>query len=295
MTLFSRALLALDMSETDGSLLRYFAYLQPFIDVRQIYFVHIIPDFIVPQKEDAAFQRLFNPEFPIDEKMRAEIAEAIKDSFEDRKNLGLTIEVIEGKPYEKLLHWTQVKDIDLLVTGLKKVSEGSGITPRRVARHSQCNILFVPTDAPAKTQHILVPTDFSDNSLRALHVAIELSRELEGAKITLLHVVDLPSESYYLRTPPERGFTAMLHDVAQETFNKLMIEHNISKESLQFVILDNYYINIATHIAEYSDANSADLLILGAQGHSAFEQFLYGSVTERLVEKYRNKPILIVR
>lgn len=295
MTLFNRALLALDMSETDGSLLRYFAYLQPLIDVRQIYFVHIIPDFVVPSKEDAAFHRLFNPEFPIDEKMRAEIAEAIKDFFEDRKNLGLTIEVIEGKPYEKLLHWTKVKGIDLLVTGLKKISEGSGITPRRVARHSQCNILFVPTEAPVETKHILVPTDFSENSLRALRVALELSRKMEGAKITVLHVVDLPSESYYLRSPPERGFSAMLHDVAQETFNKLMVEHHISQELLHFVVLDNYYMNVATRIKEYCDANSADFLVLGAQGHSAFEQFLYGSVTERLVEKYRNKPILIVR
>ncbi|MFN7119716.1 MAG: universal stress protein [Saprospiraceae bacterium] len=295
MTLFSRALLALDMSETDHSLIHYFAYLQPLINTKQVYFVHIMPDFVAPKGEAAAFQKLFNPEHPIDEKMRAAIFEQIQTLFADRKNLDLAVEVIEGKPYEKLLHWTKVKDIDLLVTGIKKASEGSGITPRRVARHSECNILFVPTEAPTDIRNILVLTDFSENSLRALRTAIELRQQIEHAKITVLHVVDLPSDSYYLRTPPERGFTALLRDAAQESFNKLMIENQINKENLSFDIVENHYLNIAAHIIEYADTNPTDLLILGAQGHSAFENFLYGSVTERLVEKYRNKPILIIR
>lgn len=196
MTLFPRALLALDRSETDQRILSYFAYLQPIIDARQIYFLHIMPDFAAPVKEEAAFQKLFNPEHPIDEKMRAEITEQMQPFFADRRNLTLSVEVIEGKPYEKLLHWTKVKDIDLLVTGIKTTSEGSGITPRRVARHSECNILFVPTEAPASVQNILVPTDFSDNSTRALRTAIELSQEIPDAQITVLHVVDLPPDSY---------------------------------------------------------------------------------------------------
>jgi len=295
MTLFSRTLLALDLSDTDNSMLRYFAHLQPILDARQLYFVHIMPDFVAPTREEAAFQRLFNPEHPIDEKMREDITERVQNLFSGHKNLETTVEVIEGKPYEKLIHWTKVKHINLLVTGLKTVSEGSGITPRRVARHSNCNILFVPTEAPANVQNIVVPTDFSDNSLRALRTAIDISREVVNSKITVLHVVDLPSDSYYLRTPPERGFTAMLRDAAQTTFDKLITDNNLNKENLTFDIVENHYMNVAAHIAEYADANAVDMLVLGAQGHTAFENFLYGSVTERLVEKYRNKPILIIR
>jgi nucleotide-binding universal stress UspA family protein len=188
MALFSRALLALDLSETDDTILRYFAYLQPIMQTRQVYFLHIMPDFINPQKEEAVFQKLFNPEHPIDEKMREEITGQVEKQFGKLKNISLAVEVIEGKPYEKLIHWTKVKDIDLLVTGIKKVSEGSGITPRRVARHSECSILFVPREAALSVQRILVPMDFSENSLRALRTAIDLSREVPDALENLIKV-----------------------------------------------------------------------------------------------------------
>lgn len=295
MALFSRALLAMDLSDTDQGMLRYFAFLQPIFDTRQVYFLHIMPDFVTPQKEEVVFQKLFNPEHPIDEKMREEITEQVEKQFGKLKNIALTVDVIEGKPYEKLIHWTKVKGIDLLVTGLKTVSEGSGITPRRVARHSECNILFVPKEAPLAIQQIIVPMDFSENSLRALRVAIDISREVPDSKIIVLHIVDLPSDSYYLRTSPDRGFVAMLRDTSQASFDRMLIDNGLDKKNISFEMVENHYLNIAAHITEFAETHAPDLLVLGAQGHSAFEHFLYGSVTERLVEKYREKPILIVR
>jgi nucleotide-binding universal stress UspA family protein len=105
----------------------------------------------------------------------------------------------------------------------------------------------------------------------------------------------MPSDMYYMRSQPERGFMAMLLDTARSTFEQLVATHGLEQEGLHLELVENYYQNVAAHITEYADANQVDLLIQGANGHSAFENFLYGSVTERLVEKYRDKPILIVR
>ena len=41
-------------------------------------------------------------------------------------------------------------------------------------------------------RHLLVPTDFSEGSKQAFEYALEVARTC-GAKLTLLHVVELPS------------------------------------------------------------------------------------------------------
>jgi nucleotide-binding universal stress UspA family protein len=46
-------------------------------------------------------------------------------------------------------------------------------------------------DIIMEIRHILVPTDFSDSSKRALDDAVGLAQTF-GAKLTLLHVVELP-------------------------------------------------------------------------------------------------------
>ena len=113
------------------------------------------------------FHKLFAPEYPVDEKIRDKIALDVQDTFESLKGIDLSIEVREGAPYEKLIHWTDVKDVDLLVVGQKQTSEGSGITAKRVARKSKCNVLFIPEKASSDISNILVPIDFSDNSAKA--------------------------------------------------------------------------------------------------------------------------------
>lgn len=292
---FSRILAGLDLSSTDASILQYIAQFYKFWNTQSLYCVHIMSDFAAPTNEQIAFQKQFDPENPVDERVRDVITKAVQPHFTASDQFSIHIEVIEGKPYEKLLHWTDIKNIDLLVTGHKMATEGSGINARRVARQAKCHLLFVPTALPSTTKHILVPTDFSENALRALQAAIYLSHRLEDVRITVLHVVDLPSDMYYMRSQPERGFTAMLLDTARTTFDKMVETHGFQKENLQLELVENYYQNVAAHLTEFADAQEVDLIIQGANGHSAFENFLYGSVTERLVEKYRVKPILIVR
>ena len=65
---------------------------------------------------------------------------------------------MEGIPYEKLIHWIKVKEIDLLVVGHKEVSDGSGITAKRVARTSKCNVIFVPEDFNKKLEYLVLKT-----------------------------------------------------------------------------------------------------------------------------------------
>ncbi len=291
---FKRILVALDLSKMDKILLRYIAAQHSVWGAEKIYFVHIMPDFTTPKNADVEFHKLFSDEYPVDEKVREKIGFEVEEHLRDLKSVSIDIEVIEGKPYDKMLHWIDVKDIDLLVVGHKRQSEGSGILPRRVARKARCNILFV-TEKVEMPDNILVPIDFSDNSARALKFAIGLSQRLPDAKVHGLHVVEAPPEKYYINTAPTSGFRAMLVEAAQIAYKKMLDREGIAADDLHMTFLEDDYINISVRIGDYIASHDADLVIIGAQGRSAIEKFFYGSVTERLVEECVSTPVLVVR
>lgn len=295
MTAFRRVLIALDLSLMDEKLLDFVGSMVNVLEIKKIYFVHITPDFNIPKQVDVEFHKLFAPEYPIDEKIRDKIALDVEASFGDLKGVDLSIEVREGSPYEKLIHWTEVKEIDLLIVGQKEVSEGSGITAKRVARKSKCNVFFVPEKTTNNIKHILVPIDFSIHSAKALRQALELRETLTDARISCLYVVDLPIDDYYSRSLENVGYKAVLMEAAHTAYSNFMEENNFDPGMVEPVFIENYFQNTAQHIYEYTTQHPCDLIMMGAQGHTAFQNFLYGSVTERLVEKCKEKPLLVIR
>ncbi|MDX1942676.1 MAG: universal stress protein [Saprospiraceae bacterium] len=291
---FRRILLALDLSEMDKTLLRYIAEMHQVLGAEKIYFLHIMPDFTAPKNIDVDFHKLFSSEYPVDEKVRDKIALDVQEFFGNSRDVELTVEVVEGRPYDKLLHWIEVKEIDLLVVGHKMASQGSGIMPRRVARRAKCSILFV-SEKPSIPNHVLVPIDFSDNSVRALQFAVQLDHNLPDASVTALHVVEAPPEKYYMRTTPVSGFRAMLTEAAKKAYHKMIEDNGLTDNAINAAFLEDDYISITTRITDFIDNNLVDLVVIGAQGHTAFEHFIYGSVTEKLVEQCEKKPILVIR
>jgi len=141
----------------------------------------------------------------------------------------------------------------------------------------------------------LVPVDFSDNSVRALQFATHLEHNLPDAEVTALHVVEAPPEKYYMRTAPVSGFRAILTEAAEKTYRKMIKDNGLEEEAIKATFLEDDYISITTRIANFINNDSVDLVVIGAQGHTAFEHLIYGSVTEKLVEQCKKEPILVVR
>jgi nucleotide-binding universal stress UspA family protein len=292
----SRVLAALDLSTMDEALLDYLAYLAPLIGMRKVYFLHVMPDFSLPANLDLAFHKRFAPEYPVDEKARDTLAQVVQSAFNGLPGLEMSVEVVEGKPYDKVLHWTQTKSVGLLAVGRKAVSEGSGITPRRVAARANCDILFVPPQPQMPIKRIVVPIDFSSHSAEALRTAMALRRKLAKAEVRCVYVVDLPPSDYYLRPMDTAGFRQILLESAQTAYANFLRDNNIATDELAPpTFLPNDQGSIVRHLDDFAKQQHADLVVMGAQGHSAFEKFFYGSVTEKFVEKCKDKPVLVVR
>ena len=127
--------------------------------------------------------------------------------------------------------------------------------------------------------HILVPTDFSDFSRRALDHAIALARWYDS-RVTVLHVV--PPMRYlkgpiieHVPDPPlrDRSFDELLR------FKEPAVASGVSIDP---VVIEE----IPTRgILERAQALPADLVVMGTHGRGGFDRWALGSVTEKVIRK----------
>ncbi len=184
-----------------------------------------------------------------------------------------------------------------MVLGRKKVRNGSGIVPRRVARKVNCQVLFVPEEGPKQISNIVVPVDFSQNSANALKTALRLKQKSSEAeiKVKALHIINMLPTDYYFGLEYNQTYREALRQQKEKEFAHFLQKHQLDTADMAVDLVVNNFQNAALQINDYLQNHPADLVVMGAVGHTAFESLMYGSVTERFIEVYETGPILILR
>lgn len=146
-----------------------------------------------------------------------------------------------------------------------------------------------------KIERILLPTDFSECSQHALEYAL-LLREKLGAKITLLHVWEVPQgiglESMaFIATSSGDSVTLMeyLRGQAEKSLAEL-----VAKLKRRGVEVDSKLAPGSAALTILEHQKGFDLLVMGTHGRGAIAHFLLGSVAERVVRK-ATVPVLTIR
>jgi nucleotide-binding universal stress UspA family protein len=122
---------------------------------------------------------------------------------------------------------------------------------------------------------IIVPVDFSENSLQALKSAIEVAKRVEGS-ITLLHVIKIKSFPLFGgEDKPERDTASI-----ENNFTDLINHIHHDGVSIDYVIHTG---KVSSEIIKFSDEQDAYLIIMGTHGSSGFEEFWAGSNAYRVV------------
>jgi universal stress protein A len=138
---------------------------------------------------------------------------------------------------------------------------------------------------------ILVPTDFSHNSERAVDYAIQLARRL-GAKLTLLHVVPEPSALDY----EIGGFPTDEIEEWQKEAQKRLAEQ-LTRAKIEYQEVDSMQ-RTALHprdeIVSVAKELQADLLVISTHGYTGWKHLLLGSHTEKILEQ-ASCPTLVIR
>lgn len=140
-------------------------------------------------------------------------------------------------------------------------------------------------------KNIIVPVDFSEKSIQALEVAIDIAKK-HHSKITLLHCLELPTR-YVTRggdisQPPEALFfikiaEQKMTDTASQV-TKCGVDVNPVIESLPII----------ESIEKITEKEASDLIIMGSTGASGVKEVLMGSNAQKVV-RYSNTSVLIIK
>ncbi len=220
------------------------------------------------------------------------------DKFNEMKKRltedGIRVEtdVIIGRLHETFDTALRKLNADLLVLGFmshalrrsssEKLIKGLSI-PMLVVRGKKNDSL--PKE-PIKIMRILCPTDFSEQSFKALEVAMEL-RDTFSSKLDVIHIL----QDYQIQNimPPEE-IQRVMQELRTETKGKL---ENLHKR---------YHLNVPGIIDEgepnkkiisFAEENGIDLIVMGARGLGFIKEMLIGSVTDAVL-KSSHCPVFVV-
>lgn len=137
-------------------------------------------------------------------------------------------------------------------------------------------------------QKILVPTDFSNDSLKAAGYAAEIAQK-SGATLILLHVIE-----------PTMNMATMQKDSSgKKVLEKRTIQLNLAIQTIMEVypgIKIKPYLSggkVIPSILEYAEKKKVDLIVMGTKGATGLKKIFIGSVTAGAISKTKI-PVLTV-
>ncbi|MDR3599600.1 MAG: universal stress protein [Desulfosporosinus sp.] len=138
---------------------------------------------------------------------------------------------------------------------------------------------------------ILVPTDASEYSRRALKVAVELAQSVQ-AEVILLHVNYTP-QAYWGYTV-SYGITMTQDQLDQN--GELALEATLMGIDVSQVVLSKKVESghPVTVILEQIKKDAVDLVVMGSHGYGALAGSVLGSVSQRVLQR-ANCPVLIIK
>jgi universal stress protein A len=143
-----------------------------------------------------------------------------------------------------------------------------------------------------QVREILIPTDFSSSSRKAMGYALSLAEQV-GAAATLLHAYQIPA----LILPDGSTFVAPPQDMMKlnedidRHLNELLTEARQWKVEVK---IDTVIGTAAHEIVRYAVERRFDLIVMGTHGRTGLKHLLLGSVAEHVV-RTSAVPVLTVR
>jgi nucleotide-binding universal stress UspA family protein len=135
--------------------------------------------------------------------------------------------------------------------------------------------------------YLLVPVDFGEPSRQALDAAIELATRFK-ARLTLVHVYEIPAYVYGGMTYATADLFAPIEEAAREQLDKTLSEVQKRVPGAKAVLRRGPPApEILAVIAEVHP----DLVVMGTHGRMGVSHALLGSVAEKIV---RLSPVAVL-
>ena len=139
-------------------------------------------------------------------------------------------------------------------------------------------------------RNIVIATDGSENTQRAISYGIELAK-LSGAAVYALHVVDISSTVSENWTVGKKTIHKMMKSGGEGFLSKIRKIGEDSEVKVREVLLDGHP---SDEIINFAKNNNIDLIVMGTLGKTGLDRFLIGSVAEKVVRGSK-VPVMVVR
>jgi nucleotide-binding universal stress UspA family protein len=265
----------------------------------ELHLVHVFePDYSFPS---LVAMPLAVPDSEVARRVRRQLKDVAEKYSEPvrREN----IHAIKGSPFEEICRVAKDCGIDLIVTsthghtGLKHLVLGS--TAERVVRYSPCPVLVLrPGNGNGKTIErelnfgkILVPTDFSECSLKGVAYAKALARQF-GSKLVLLNSVAF---QYYITSDECARYDLPLLMQGAERASRDQMREFIETTDWEGVeVVSSLQVGHAgQQICARALDHRADLIVTSTHGTTGLKHLLVGSTAEYVV-RHASCPVLVV-
>jgi len=133
-------------------------------------------------------------------------------------------------------------------------------------------------------KRILVPTDFSDCSKSALHLAVAMANGERETTVTVLHVVEpaVPAYDDELGVLEPKALKTEMEALAASRDHDVQIDAKIC------------YGEPSNEILDFAENHAIDLIVMGAHGKRGLLGVLVGNTADHVMRK-ATCPVLMVR
>ena len=146
-------------------------------------------------------------------------------------------------------------------------------------------------------KNILIAVDESENARRAVLYVAQLLEGAEGFSVTILHVINEPEEDYFPTTDEKEKWLGQYKkkvDKMLEDYRQILIQKGFDQSVVSVRSTLRYCPSMAQCILEERDETEYSTVVVGRQGLSRSEEFLFGSVSSKIVNYARNCTVWVV-
>lgn len=149
----------------------------------------------------------------------------------------------------------------------------------------------------AGNKNILLAVDDSENSRRAVAYTANLLGGMAGVHITLLHVIPLPEEDFFPDETQKDQWLAHYREKIEavlEDYQKILIEAGFKADVLDQRVPLRHCPSMAECILSEREKGQYGTIVVGRQGLSRKEEFLFGSISSKIVNHARDCTVWVV-
>ncbi|MEW5762400.1 MAG: universal stress protein [Bacillota bacterium] len=140
---------------------------------------------------------------------------------------------------------------------------------------------------------VLLPTDGSDNSLRAAEYVVNLMRMQPDIKVTVINVYHVPAElkAFDHEHPFAPGLVSSVREMSRRYIAKTVAVFEQAGFTVESESLEG---DPAQVIVDYAAKGGFDHIVMGSRGAGQWSGLIFGSVTQKVIP-LAPCPLILIR